>query len=98
LNKKFKIGSLNKFCQSESDNDDQGQGLQIVNEEDELELTANLQRLIRKVRTVVNLISDKKRYSGETYIKEQFDKELQLMMDVKTRWKFWFLYCNDSIK
>jgi hypothetical protein len=42
LNKKIKIGSLNKFCHNESDDEDEGQGFQIVNEEDELELTDNL--------------------------------------------------------
>jgi hypothetical protein len=43
------------------------QGFKIVNEKDELEVTDNLHPLIRKVRTVVKLITDKKRYSAKTY-------------------------------
>jgi hypothetical protein len=41
LNKKFTIASLNKFYRSESDDESEGQGLQIVNEKCELELTDN---------------------------------------------------------
>jgi hypothetical protein len=56
--------TLNKICDSESDDKNEGQGFQIVNEEDELNLTDNLHPLIRKVRTVVKFITDKKRYSA----------------------------------
>jgi hypothetical protein len=63
--KKIKIGSLNKFCDNESDDENEGQGFHIVNEEDELELTDNFYALIRNARIVVKLITDKKRYSVE---------------------------------
>jgi hypothetical protein len=56
-----------KFCDSGSDDENEGQGFQIFYEEDELKLTDNLHPLIRKVRTAVKVITDKKRYSAETY-------------------------------
>ena len=73
---------------NESDDVDKGEGFQIVNEEDKLELKNNLHQVIRKVRTVVKLFrkSPTKNDILQKNIKEQFGREIQLMINVKIQW------------
>lgn len=77
---------------SESDDEENGEGFQIFTEEVELELADSLYPLIRKVRAVVKLFrkSPTKNDVLQKHIKEQFNREIQLMIDIKTRWNSLF--------
>lgn len=72
-----------------SDDKDQDDGFQIVCNEPEPELADEFDPLIRKVRTVVKIFRKSPTKNDDVlqkYIREKFGKEMQLLIDVKTRW------------
>ena len=74
-------------CDLNSD-DDQDEGFHVELKDDKAEFPENLDILIRKVRTVVKLFRKsptKNDVNLQKYIKEEFGKEIQLLIDVKTR-------------
>jgi hypothetical protein len=73
-------------CDSDDEEDD---GFQIGCKEDKPEFTDEIYPLIRKVRFAVKLSRRSPKKNDEIlqkYIKTEFGKEIQLMIDVKIRW------------
>jgi hypothetical protein len=73
-------------CDSDDEEDD---GFQIGCKEDEPEFTDEIYLLIRKERSVLKLFRRPPTKNDEIlqkYIKAEFGKEIQLLIDVKIRW------------
>lgn len=90
------IGDDDDGCDSgDEDEEDQDEGFQIVCTEDEAEeLVDKLYPLICKVRTIVKLFRRSPTKNDDIlqkYVKEEFGKKIQLMIDVKTRWNSLYL-------
>ena len=78
---------------SDLDDDTEEEGFQVSAEiEVVLEFEDDLHPFIQKIRTVMKLFrkSPTKNDILQKHIKEQFGKELQLILDVKTRWNSLF--------
>lgn len=75
-------------CETDSD-DDQDGSFHLDLKEDEPELSESFDVLIRKVRTVVKMFRRSPTKNDDIlqkYTKEEFGKEMQLLIDLKTRW------------
>ena len=79
------VDASDDYSDSDDDSDD---GFQVESDEAVPELVTEFHCLIKKVRSVVKLFrkSPTKNDVLQKYVKEEFGKEIQLIIDIKTRW------------
>jgi len=82
------------YSSCDSDDEEEDDGFQIINDQDAPILVHEFYPLINKVRSVVKIFRQSPTKNDDIlqkYVKEEFGKEIQLLIDVKTRWNSWFL-------